>query len=246
MRKHVHSTYGMKKGGWKKQAKKALASVLAAAMVITGSAVIPPQNATVAEAADVIQTIGAEDLSTAFWGAHGKGYAVEEGTPLTIEFDNYSKAVENWQNFVMVFTNDGESSKAIGTDCHAEYAVVRADNWGWGGGNGNSSNGTAYVFESTCPDWETFKSIMKDAHVALTVERNGATVKATANIVSNTDNTKTFVYKADIGIDAGVPAFLSLTVDNACVKVTSVSALANVAKHKVTGNSTRGKGSRDI
>lgn len=71
MRKHVHSMFDMKKGGWKKQAKKALASVMAAAMVITGSAVIPPQNATVAEAADktVAETVGLPDKSTAF-GEH--------------------------------------------------------------------------------------------------------------------------------------------------------------------------------
>ena len=73
MRKHVHSMYDVKKGGWRKQAKKALASVLAAAMVITGSAVIPPQNATVAEAAADIN-VGDDSLVLA-WDDYSKFFS---------------------------------------------------------------------------------------------------------------------------------------------------------------------------
>lgn len=240
MRKHVHSMYDVKKGGWKKQAKKALASVLAAAMIITGSAVIPPQNATVAEAADPIEIVGAEDKSTAFWGAHSQGHALEDGKVVTIEFDNFG-GTANWNNYDMVFTNDGVSSKVLGVDGHAEYAVVRADSWGWGGGDGFSSNGTALVYTSTCPNWDVFKEIMADAHVTLKVARSGALVKVTANIVSNTDSTKSYVYTVDVGIDEGEPAFVSLTVDGSCLKIMSTSS-ADIPKHKVTVNYTMPEG----
>lgn len=240
MRKQVHNMYedgslvqSIKKGGWKKQAKKVIASVMVAAMVITGSAVVSPQNTKVAEAADPLEIVGAEDMSTLWWGAHSQGYAVEEGKILNIEFDNFGSNNAIWNNYVLVFTD--VSAPIVDGDGHKEYAIVRADNYGWGPNLNQSSNGTDIIYTSTWADEVIFKEIMANAHVSLAVERVGAVVKVYAHIVSNVDAEKFYDRTVTIGIDEGEEVFLAFTTDESCMKIMSTST-ENMEKHNVTVN----------
>ena len=110
--------------------------------------------------------LGAEDNSTAFWGAHTDNIKVEPKETKVVTFTNYSNCVDNWNNFCVVLC------KADNT----EYAVVRADNYGWGNGYAAC---TPKMEEGR--DWAAWKSAMNGAKVTAYVTNNGdgtATVKA--------------------------------------------------------------------
>lgn len=233
MRKHVHSMYDVKKGGWRKQAKKALASVLAAAMVITGSAVIPPQNATVAEAADPIETVGAADRTTGWWGAHSQGIKVEDGTSKTVELDNYGGS-GIFNNYVLVFTNDGLSA---GDASHKEYAVVRSDDWGWSvaGGDNKSMSGDPIIYSHTYSDEAAYLEIMKDAHVTINVKREGANITISIGAVSNKDFSKSYERTVTLVTDATDETYFHFTVDNSYLEIMSKEE-GDLVAHKVTVN----------
>ena len=66
--------------------------------------------------------VGAEDNSTAFWGAHSQDFNVPSGYTVSTRIKNFTNLQNNWNNFCVVLTSDGTN----------EYGVVRADNYGWG------------------------------------------------------------------------------------------------------------------
>ena len=66
--------------------------------------------------------IGAEDNSTAFWGAHSDKINVPVGKTYSVRFKNFTSGGGNWNNFVVCLTN---------ADGSTEYGILRADNWGW-------------------------------------------------------------------------------------------------------------------
>ena len=188
MRKHVHSMYDVKKGGWRKQAKKALASVLAAAMVITGSAVIPPQNATVAEAAADIN-VGDDSLVLA-WDDYSKFFS--ETLPAgdfsaNYSFHNTSAGTLNFQNYVVAL-----STNVTGTvhDTTTDW-YVRADRWSndtFGvagtGANPNEIAVNAGVLEYVGgPNWDTFSAMIKDSDVIISVVREGTVITMNHTVV---------------------------------------------------------------
>ena len=74
--------------------------------------------------------IGAEDNSTAFWGAHSGVINVPVGKTDTTRFKNFTNLQNNWNNFCVVLTRADNS----------EYGVVRADNYGWGASYENNPN----------------------------------------------------------------------------------------------------------
>ena len=188
MRKHVHSMYDVKKGGWRKQAKKALASVLAAAMVITGSAVIPPQNATVAEAAADIN-VGDDSLVLA-WDDYSKFFS--ETLPAgdfsaNYSFHNTSAGTLNFQNYAVAL-----STNVTGTvhDTTTDW-YVRADRWSndtFGvagtGANPNEIAVNAGVLEYVGgPNWDTFSAMIKDSDVIISVVREGTVITMNHTVV---------------------------------------------------------------
>ena len=111
-------------------------------------------------------TIGAEDNSDGFWGAHTLNVKVEPKETKVVHFTNYSDCATNWDNFLVVLCKES----------NAEYAVLRADNFGWGDGYA----ACAPSFEEG-RDWDAWQLAMDGARVTAYVTNNGdgtADVKA--------------------------------------------------------------------
>ena len=145
---------------------------------------------------------GAEDNSSAWWSMHTENIKVEPKETKVVTFTNYTSGVENWNNFVIVLNKQ---------DVSAEYAVLRADNFGWGNGYAacTPSGGQA--------DWPTWLAAMNGAKVTLTIANNGdGTVDIKAVMVGNDGNTYTQDY---IGINTIDPddLYFRFTVDGSYI-----------------------------
>ena len=89
-----------------------------------------------------------------------EGLKVPTGETKSISFTNYTSLANNWSNFAVVLRK---------ADL-AEYAVVRADNYGWGAGyDGNAS----LVHNGTQGDWATWLADMNGAKVTVYVTNCG-------------------------------------------------------------------------
>ena len=140
--------------------------------------------------------IGADDNSTAFWGAHSEMINVPVGKTFSTRIKNFTNGVSNWNNFCVVLTRQDNT----------EYAVVRADNYGWGDSYGACapSGGQA--------DWGAWLKAMDEAMVTVSVTNNGGSVDVKCIMVGNDGNT----YNQDyIGISPtdGNDVYFRFTVD---------------------------------
>ena len=108
--------------------------------------------------------LGADDNSTAWWGAHSEMIKVPAGQTYTRRFKNYTSGGANWNNFVVVLTNQDSST---------EYGVLRADNWGWGTGWGGEELASKCTPSGGQLDWGTWLSAMDDAMVTVSITNNG-------------------------------------------------------------------------
>ncbi|WP_300762972.1 hypothetical protein [uncultured Bacteroides sp.] len=159
-------------------------------------------NVTVAESAvsevnNSIAIVGAEDNSTAFWGAFSDEFNVPVGETKSISFTNYSSMAGNWNNFVVVLRGAALN----------EYGVVRADNYGWGNGY------AACRAAGTQGDWATWLAGMDGAEVTVYVTNCGnGTADVQAIMHGTTGTTSTQYY---LGINTVDPSDLNfaLTVD---------------------------------
>ena len=159
-------------------------------------------NVTVAESAvsevnNSIAIVGAEDNSTAFWGAFSDDFNVPVGETKSISFTNYSSMAGNWNNFVVVLRGAALN----------EYGVVRADNYGWGNGY------AACRAAGTQGDWATWLAGMDGAEVTVYVTNCGnGTADVQAIMHGTTGTTSTQYY---LGINTVDPSDLNfaLTVD---------------------------------
>lgn len=159
-------------------------------------------NVTVAESAvsevnNSIAIVGAEDNSTAFWGAFSDEFNVPVGETKSISFTNYSSMAGNWNNFVVVLRGAALN----------EYGVVRADNYGWGNGY------AACRAAGTQGDWATWLAGMDGAEVTVYVTNCGnGTADVQAIMHGTTGTTSTQYYLGINTVDPGDLNF-ALTVD---------------------------------
>ena len=129
--------------------------------------------------------IGAEDNSTAFWGAHSEMIKVPAGATYTTRFRNYTSGLNNYNNFVVVLTRADNT----------EYAVVRSDNFGWGTSYDGNTN---LVLSGGQTDWAAWLAAMDEAMVIVSVTITGdGTADVKAVMVGNDGNT---YYQDYIGI----------------------------------------------
>ena len=140
--------------------------------------------------------IGAEDNSTAFWGAHSQMLRVPQGQSVTTRIKNFTNLQNNWNNFCVVLTREDNT----------EYAVVRADNYGWGDSYGacTPSGGQS--------DWAAWLKAMDEAMCYVSVTNNGSSCDVKCIMIGNDGKT----YKQDyIGISPidGEDLFFRFTVD---------------------------------
>jgi hypothetical protein len=117
--------------------------------------------------------VGADDNSTAFWGAHSADFEVPLGQTVTTRIRNYTSGQSNWNNFVVVLTSDGTT----------EYAVVRADNYGWGDSYGSCTTSGGQS------DWAAWLAAMDDAVVTVSVTNNGDSADVRCYMEGNDGNT---------------------------------------------------------
>ena len=153
-------------------------------------------------------SLGAEDCSTAWWTEFTENMKIPAGETFEFNFTNYSSGVNNWNNYVLILRK---------ADL-AEYAVVRADNYGWGNGY------AACTPIGTQGDWATWLATMNGAKVKMFVTNcNNGTADVQA-IVTGTDGSVTT--QSYLGINTIDPSDLNVafTVDSSHLKFNAASA----------------------
>lgn len=159
-------------------------------------------------------SLGAEDCSTGWWTEFTKDMKIPAGETFEFNFTNYSSGAGNWNNYVLILRK---------ADL-AEYAVVRADNYGWGNGY------AACTPIGTQGDWATWLATMNGAKVKLFVTNcNNGTADIQA-IVTGTDGSVTV--QNYLGINTIDPSDLNVafTVDSSHLKFGTASARKHYAR----------------
>ena len=156
-------------------------------------------------------TVGAEDNSTAYYGALSQGYALPYNSSLTVKFTNTSSKVENYNNFCVV------GSDALLT---SDYFVLRADNWeniAWAKDNITTS-GVDADGNPTEDFWNDFPTNMDGASVVSTVSRDESGKVTVTNVSTcTTGYVITTVYTKELSDDI---INIRYTVDGCCIKFT--------------------------
>ena len=153
-------------------------------------------------------SLGAEDCSTAWWTEFTENMKIPAGETFEFNFTNYSSGVNNWNNYVLILRK---------ADL-AEYAVVRADNYGWGNGY------AACTPIGTQGDWATWLATMNGAKVKMFVTNcNNGTADVQAIVTGNDGSVTTQSY---LGINTIDPSDLNVafTVDSSHLKFNAASA----------------------
>ena len=153
-------------------------------------------------------SLGAEDCSTAWWTEFTKDMKIPAGETFEFNFTNYSSGVNNWNNYVLILRK---------ADL-AEYAVVRADNYGWGNGY------AACTPIGTQGDLATWLATMNGAKVKMFVTNcNNGTADVQAIVTGNDGSVTTQSY---LGINTINPSDLNVafTVDSSHLKFNAASA----------------------
>ena len=153
-------------------------------------------------------SLGAADCSTAWWTEFTNDLKIPAGETFEFNFTNYSSGAGNWNNYVVILRK---------ADL-AEYAVVRADNYGWGNGY------AACTPVGTQGDWATWLATMNGAKVKLFVTNcNNGTADIQALVTGNDGSVTTQSY---LGINTINPSDLNVafTVDSSHLKFGTASA----------------------
>lgn len=153
-------------------------------------------------------SLGAEDCSTAWWTEFTENMKIPAGETFEFNFTNYSSGVNNWNNYVVILRK---------ADL-AEYAVVRADNYGWGNGY------AACTPIGTQGDWATWLATMNGAKVKMFVTNcNNGTADVQAIVTGNDGSVTVQNY---LGLNTIDPSDLNVafTVDSSHLKFGSAAA----------------------
>ena len=159
-------------------------------------------------------SLGAEDCSTAWWTEFTKDMKIPAGETFEFNFTNYSSGAGNWNNYVLILRK---------ADL-AEYAVVRADNYGWGNGY------AACTPIGTQGDWATWLATMNGAKVKMFVTNcNNGTADVQAIVTGNDGSVTVQNY---LGINTIDPSDLNVafTVDSSHLKFGTASARKHYAR----------------
>jgi hypothetical protein len=132
--------------------------------------------------------VGLEDNTTGWWSAFSEDQKIPSGSTVKFSFTNYNNGAANWDNFLVILRNAEL----------AEYAVVRADNWGWGGTGYNSvSTGC-----TSGVNWATWLAAMNGGKVTVYATNYGDG-KLDLNIwMVGTNGITYFQYYYGIDVDA--------------------------------------------
>lgn len=151
-----------------------------------------------------VMTASAETISGAWWTSWSQGYEVADGE--TVEFDMELKGGDAvWNNVAAVFVNGkttGTTAPADEVAGYKEYAVVRGDNWGWGGGDNKTVDGNDISYQGGIADLgdADFIATMKDAHLEVSVTREGNGIEYTYTAIgaNGIETTRTVNFTSDL------------------------------------------------
>ena len=156
-------------------------------------------------------SFGETDCSTGWWSAFSSYYRIPSEGTLRLNFTNYTDGVDNWDNYLLVVTNDDTRDGLL----YSEYFVLRADLYGWGSSY-DSSNLTSSGF-----DWDTFTSSMNGATVDITIARSDSTVTAECKVTGSDGNVFTQTLTATCGDGTQVIRAFLTTEDGYVDNITS-------------------------
>lgn len=162
-------------------------------------------------------TVGAEDNSTAYYGALSQAYALPYNSSLTVKFTNTSSKVKNYNNFCVV------GSDALLT---RDYFVLRADNWEniASASDNIATSGVDADGNPTTAFWSDFPTNMDGASVVSTVSRDESGKVTVTNVSTcTTGYVITSVYTKELS-DAIIN--IRYTVDGSCIKFTESGVVA--------------------
>lgn len=141
---------------------------------------------------------GTEACDAAFWTVFSDTYALKDGQTLHLGFWNFTAGGNNWENWLLVCTNNGGGSGS------PENFVLRADAFGWG---------DKHVAENITSDynWDTFLQEINGAWIDLTVTKQNGTVTVKA-VTTSADGSavRTMNYKCEGCTEAESGFFLTL------------------------------------
>lgn len=112
--------------------------------------------------------VGAEDNTTAWWGDHSQSFEIPAGKLLHFEFVNGSSKNNNWSNWNVVCTTNGDRDASD----YSEYFVIRSDAYGWGNADYASTLlSQDYFEEGKLADWDVFRTqFMDGAYVTIEID----------------------------------------------------------------------------
>lgn len=148
------------------------------------------------------KNVGTTENVTSWWNNFSEYYTIEANKMLTLNFKNYSSKTKNWNNFVIVITNDNDR----GATGYAEQVVIRTDDYGWGTYYNHANFSNNY-------NWDSYIDDLDGADVELIIKRYDTKViiKATYTTTGGVVYYQQYVYTSPSGSD---PLRAFLTVDN--------------------------------
>lgn len=115
--------------------------------------------------------VGAEDNTTAWWGDHSQSFEIKAGKLLHFEFVNHSSTKNNWSNWNLAVTTNGDRDASD----YSEYFVIRSDAYGWGNADYAASLLTTDYFDGKLADWDEFRlNFMEGAYVTIEIDHSVA------------------------------------------------------------------------
>jgi hypothetical protein len=169
-----------------------------------------------------IATLGNTDYTNGWWTEWTEAYELADGASKTVVLNNYSDGLNNWDNYVVAFTNeysDGTSNPNDTSDSHVEYAIVRADAYGW--------DDAEYAYTGDVPanndEWATWLDGMKAAKVTLTISRAANVLTIDAVVEDRNGNTYNTQSVATSNVlTADDPCYFFLTCEECYLEILSV------------------------
>ena len=149
---------------------------------------------------DVAFVLGTEGNDSAFFSVFSEDYVMDGDGTLEAEFTNYTAGQNNWENWLLVCTNDKDRN-ASG---YVEYLVQRADYWWWATGKDGGNAGCEANF-----NWDTFRQDMDKAVVKLKVVRSSDTLDIRYDITTADGKELWYTQKLTTTMDRKIRLFFT-------------------------------------
>lgn len=171
--------------------------------------------------ASAIATLGTPERVLGWWTDHTDGYELADGATVKFKLNNYSDGINNWDNFILAFTNTAVKAdttpSADNYDGYSEYFVIRADAFGW------CPEGGVYepTYEMSWTDWAEWLKLMTDADVDITITRAGGTVTIDYVFTGADGTAMTEKAVVNSAMDASSPVYVHIGGEAAYIEVLS-------------------------